>query len=365
MAPPLSSKISPGLRYLHSFSSLSQCYANASLRAIPANNPKLPLHLIQQPSVLSQHAQLARSFLPPRYFASKARPTSQSKIPIKHSPPRTRTPATTTTAAPPFLHANNTHPIAPFAHTLATKPSPTLLYLAPTSNTYTLICLGVGALSTTYGIWHLYDAYFVPHPGLWWLIPHLMAGVSVFMIGVGVWIGLGARRLVGSLTAVPTHLAGAQTQQLVLRMQTRRALPFLAPKMLDAPLSDVHLNALVAPIAAGVEMAPSGASSFYKDVSGSVGPGGLQRRRPLPPGTLRRVQQAQQARERENETLWRTITGPPRKLLGAVWRGVGRVAAREGFATVRFAGKNWKLDARDGWLLDEGVALDRLLGGGR
>lgn len=185
----------------------------------------------------------------------------------------------------------------------------------------------------------------------------MMAGVAVFMVGAGVWVGLGARRLVGSLTAIPVTGGG-----LRVRMEGRRILPFLSPKILEADVNTVSLTAPTAPIAAGLPFAstPGSASAFYNDITGEPQP-----RRPLNAAAMKRVQEAQRLRDREKETLFQTITGPPRRLLGAGFRGIGRVVAREGFVGVRVgkAGGVWRVDARDGWLVDGGVGVDRLLRG--
>lgn len=183
-----------------------------------------------------------------------------------------------------------------------------------------------------------------------------MAGVSVFMIGTGTWIGLGARRLVGSLNAVPVRAARdsigratrvAEDTGLMVRLESKPILPFLPMRTIDVPISDLRLGTRVAPVAAGL--------TTYNSALQAPG------QRQLPARETRRAAELRAAKENEEQTLFSVLTGPFRTVMRAGTQGIGRVVARDGFVSLYVQGKMWRIDAREGWLLDEGAALDRLV----
>jgi len=168
----------------------------------------------------------------------------------------------------------------------------------------------------------------------------MLGGVSVFMIGIGTWVGLGALRLVGSLSAVPARLAtkSAGAEGIVVRMEPRKILPFLSTKPIECRLSELRLANRVTPMVKG------------DDMRGRM-IGRAERRSML----------EKKEEEREKMTLGGVLVRPFGNLVRNMSGWIGRLVGREGFASLYVNGKAWKIDARSGYLLDDGVALDRLL----
>jgi hypothetical protein len=300
-----------------------------------------PLPSISSQCLRLQYRQYAsKAKLAKRSSASKATSTIPVIAPVAaRSRPAQATPT-------PASSATNTYvePMSLFVQTVASRPSPTLLYLAPASNAHPISCLAVAGFSLAYGAFHFYDAFLVAHPGLWAAVPYMMGGVSIFMIGIGTWVGLGAQRLVGSLSAVPAHLAlrssAASGGGVILRMEPRKILPFWSPKTVETNLSDMRLGSRVTPLVKGEDM--KGRMHGRQD---------------------RRVMAIKRSEEVEKQTLGGIIvqySGIP-WLMKSASGWIGRLIGREGFANLIVNGKAWKIDARQGWLLDDGQALDRLL----
>jgi len=154
------------------------------------------------------------------------------------------------------------------------------------------------------------------------------------MLGVGTWVGLGARRLVGSVTAIPRHLAQAQHQgssDLLMQIEPRRILPFTSKQPIICSLAELRLTNRVTPLARG---------------DGTKG------------RVLGRVEKKKMIGLTEKEigqtSLGGLIAKPFADGLRSLTRSIGRLIGREGFANLEIRGKAWKIDARQGWLLDDG-----------
>ena len=92
-----------------------------------------------------------------RFYASKQKATkrlaqaspkatqgqSSAPTPVRQRQPQPQAPAAGA--------SNYVEPMSLFIHTVAQRPSPTLLYLAPTSNAHPISCLGVAGFSIAYG----------------------------------------------------------------------------------------------------------------------------------------------------------------------------------------------------------------------
>lgn len=147
-------------------------------------------------------------------------------------------------------------------------------------------------------------------------------------------MGLGARRLVGSLSAVPGHLSRAahpHSPDLLMEIEPRRIVPFLSKKPITCTLAEVRLTNRVTPLARG------------DDTKGRV---------------LGRVDKRKSAGSSSEEggdrTLGNVLTKPFANGLRSLSRSIGRLIGREGFVNLEVRGKAWKIDARQGWLLDDG-----------
>jgi len=102
------------------------------------------------PSLSSQCLRLQCRFYASKQKATKrlATPKATSNAPSAPTPARQRQ---TQSQAPATGATNYVEPMSLFIHTVAQRPSPTLLYLAPTSNAHPISCLGVAGFSIAYG----------------------------------------------------------------------------------------------------------------------------------------------------------------------------------------------------------------------
>lgn len=104
------------------------------------------------PSLSSQCLRLQCRFYASKQKATKrlsqASPKSTQSAPSAPTPARQRQPQS---QAPATGATNYVEPMSLFIHTVAQRPSPTLLYLAPTSNAHPISCLGVAGFSIAYG----------------------------------------------------------------------------------------------------------------------------------------------------------------------------------------------------------------------
>lgn len=162
----------------------------------------------------------------------------------------------------------------------------------------------------------------------------------------------GATRLVKSISAIPTR-AGPGEPPLVVRVQMRSLTGW--GRDYTVPLEDIKL-----------------ADAVMQTRQESLS-GGSAEHVPMTEEARRRAQVMK--RKLDREEYLDTHSNPLRHLsmvLGKLWRrfftGFRRVTAGEGFATVmlrrRPGGRMspWKIDVRDGWLLEDGLAIERLLG---
>ena len=104
------------------------------------------------PSLSSQCLRLQCRFYASKQKATKRlatpkptpnAPTASAPTPIRQRQPQSQAPSSGAT--------NYVEPMSLFIHTVAQRPSPTLLYLAPTSNAHPISCLGVAGFSIAYG----------------------------------------------------------------------------------------------------------------------------------------------------------------------------------------------------------------------
>ena len=82
------------------------------------------------------------------------------------------------------------------------------------------------------------------------------------------------------------------------------------------------------------------------------------------------LERRKQERQSERDSMSNPVTHAWRgvsSLFGRLFLGTRRVLTREGFATLTLrktpnsSARRWGIDVRDGWLLDGGIALDKLL----
>ena len=218
-----------------------------------------------------------------------------------------------------------------------------------------------GAASIAYALFNLWDTFAVPHPGLVWFVPWLMAFVCSFMLGIGVHVLRNGTRLVRSVSAVPASIANnigvnIGAGGLVLRVELRSLIG--RRRVLERTMHDVRAGKGIAE--AMVE---------------HMDPKGLAMEMGKFPATEAGRRAAQVAKRKlEREQRRETFTNPflhlgsvIRRATRRVSRGIRRVVMRDGFVDldVRRKGggrwKTWRMDVSEGWLLEGGSPLKRLL----
>lgn len=304
---------------------------NSSLAQTPNGSLRLPSRLLQNVRCSAR-----------RSYAVKQRPSTSSSVIRKSTPKPT----------------DYLPPSASYAAYLAARPSPTLLFQAPQSTSYAVACYGLGSFCIIYGAYNFYDAFLVPHPGLWLPIPYFMGGVCIFVFGAGIWVTLSARRLVRSIHALPLKAATrspvpttrAATQDLARSLLVRIDLPPTIPFLSRAQSIDVRPDQLR--LVQGIQLVRN------PDLEAA---GGIANKRI---DALEQADRRQADRAKELESLSNPFTHLPKQIgRGFTWLAgsMRRIVSREGFVKILIDGKTWRLDVRDGWVLDEGVALERLL----
>jgi len=113
-----------------------------------------------------------------------------------------------------------------------------------------------------------------------------------------------------------------------MSIEPRRTLPFMSNKPIICTLSEVRMTNRVTPLARG------------DDTKGRV-LGRVDKRKPG-------------EREEGDRSLGGIISKPISDGLRSLSRSIGRLIGREGFVNLEVKGKAWKIDARQGWLLDDG-----------
>ncbi len=132
---------------------------------------------------------------------------------------------------------------------LASRPSPTTLYEAPSHFWYRFSCFSAGAFCVVFALVNYMHIYPSPPPGLpWWVVP-AYGMILVVMIGMGGYFILGVRGVVRAVRAVPSSqaekLAGkvvreqAAATPLLLEIELSSAVPFMPSRKRYVVPSDV------------------------------------------------------------------------------------------------------------------------------
>lgn len=259
-----------------------------------------------------------------RLFASKK---STSLPPVQY-PRRTPIPS------PAAYLPNNVL----FAQTLASKASPTLLYHASSSNVYALTCYTTAGFLFAYSFYHFQDAVLTPHPGLWWVIPYLMGGVCLSMVGAGMYVATGTRRLVKSITALPFKAGSEGGPPLLIRLEARRILPWGTGTVMEVEPQRLSLASRV--VLENVDTDTNFKASRLNTFQ------------------TRAAVEARRVQERAYD-LDHAATIPFRHMgrgLNKVLLSFRRILGREGFVKLFVDDKKaWRIDAKMGWALDDGL----------
>ncbi|KAA6416052.1 MAG: hypothetical protein FRX48_00771 [Lasallia pustulata] len=185
----------------------------------------------------------------------------------------------------------------------------------------------------TYATINFYTQILDPLKGTPEWVPVLMGSLCVVMVCAGTWAVLGARRIIRTITAIPSS-TGPRSRTIHLQLECAPMLPRLKPATVTVSPSELILS-----------------SYLYQDEVKRTSSETAEIRRRL-------------AKMKEMEKT-HLMTLPFREASFWIWRAflaLKRVFSKEGFIYVQIKGRNgtWKLDQNAAWMLDDGRAIDRL-----
>jgi hypothetical protein len=301
-------------------------------------------------SQLQNAIRRALSTSPPHLSKAKTIPKSVKAKPVSKPVPTATKPSTTPTAASasPEYHT--------YDSVLASRSSPTDLYLAPSHTLYTISAYGSAAFCLAYAGINYYTSILHPPPDLATWVPYAFSGVILLMGGFGGWLLLAPARLVRSIRAVPvkeriTWSGGApgKGQRVVERLQRPEVKVEVELRKMF-PLPGFPARVMTA--------SPSQLSLSHP----------LYAPQPMLTSSQKLAIQRMEAEAAEKERNKSILTLPFRQmstLLFGMFSGMKRVWTRDGFLKLGVKGQSYKLDITGGWALEEGRALDRLCRGKR
>jgi hypothetical protein len=231
-----------------------------------------------------------------------------------------------------------------FADSLASKSHATLLYAAPPHTAYIIGSYTGAAFCFGYAAYNFNIHYLYPPPNLKAWIPIAFGIISFGMACFGGYLVLGSARLIKTLTAIPQSqvqvlMKGASKHgPLVVEIELKKMLPipFFPARKVYAKPEDLTLNHRI--YVPPVDARQSAAERM----------------------DLRRRIDREQEEERRKSIWWRPFRDANRAFY-KLFRAMRLVWTRESFLELAVKGSKYKLDVGDGWALDEGRALDRLV----
>ncbi|KAL8943140.1 MAG: hypothetical protein Q9216_001270 [Gyalolechia sp. 2 TL-2023] len=222
----------------------------------------------------------------------------------------------------------------PFAQTIAERPEPTLLYQGGSNKIYMTGCYSVGLLILGWSVYSAGQIYSHPPPIFNRFLKIMFYGVCVLSVFMGSTFLVRPYRIIHTIQALPASINGART--LHLQIESARFLPGIRPRTVSVPATDISLS-----------------EQLQAEKHGGV---------PLPILEYRTKEAARLRKLREGNLM----TLPIRQLWFQLWRGyqaLKRIYTSNPFIYLRakrYQG-SWKLGKGQGWALDEGRALDRIL----
>ncbi|KAK1827259.1 hypothetical protein QBC39DRAFT_420789 [Podospora conica] len=307
--------------------------------------PPSPSHILLR---LSRSQQLRLQ--PPSRFiqtATRSKPKHTSKRTPPPPPPK---------PAPkiiPFNPAAGRKGPPSFLAQLAARGR-TTLYEAPSHFWYRTSSYGAAIFCISYTVYQYWETYtHPPSEGLAWWVPNAFFIICMFTASLGTYFAMGTLRIVRTIEAIPTAaealpraLLGrpaAQRPPIYILVHTQRMIPFLPTKKVAYWPDEVRL-----PFRMTEAMA---------------------RARPVPVSARDRLLAKQAEREAnekraqyDREHLMTVPFRDGKRAAGSVWGQIQRSFSREGFATIELRSWKYKIDVTGGWALEDGRAMDRVLG---
>lgn len=252
-----------------------------------------------------------------QYLATKPRTAYRTP----KTPPRTGKP-------PPTISYK------PFAQTIAERSEPTLLYQGGSNKIYTAGCYSVGILILSWTVHAAGQIYYHPPPFFNRFLKSMFYGFCVIAVYMGTLFMIRPYRIIQTIQALPVSSKGVRT--LHFRIESARLLPGIRPRTVSVPATDVSIS-----------------EQLHAEKHGGV---------PLHLLDLRSKEAGKARRLKEGSIM----TLPFRQLRFHLWKGFQGLKGaftNNPFIYLRAKGYqgSWKLGKGEGWALDEGRALDRIL----
>jgi hypothetical protein len=328
--------------------------------------PQAPCKCAATPQLASHILfRLPRSPFQPHTRSRFLQTAARSNAPVRGAPGPKSTPKN---AAPLLTPATGTplpSRIISYASQLALRNRVTL-YEAPSHFWFRFSSISAAAFCIMYTTYQYWAIYLHPPPDLAWWVPHAYGAILVFMSCVGIYFGMGITRIVRSIDAVSVSsllaankgklpkalvrdagVGTGTTSPIYIEVEIQRVIPFLPRRKFRVWPDQIELPFRMADAVAAQS-------------------GGAASKAPM---TLKQQVEAQRA-EKERRAAERKynmdhlLTAPFRdakKGFKMMWEGMARAFHREGFAKVDIGGTFYKLDVTDGWAMDQGRAMDRVL----
>ena len=186
-----------------------------------------------------------------------------------------------------------------------------------------------------YAVYHVQTNVLNANPDIWWMVPWMMGGICVFMVGMGVWLLSGITRLARTVSAVPSRSARLG---VMLRVEPRKFL-FVQPKTVEVPLEEARLKTTIAE---------------QKDLKSDFLGGSINNPDPKKRSFRQEYTFAVSEFRAVKNFVWRFFRRSA--VLGRKW------LAKDGIVKIYLGERQfYSLDVLDGWMLDNGSPLDRML----
>ncbi|RKU40065.1 hypothetical protein DL546_001105 [Coniochaeta pulveracea] len=320
----------------HAFSLTSRPVPNSLPKQLPARiiclgHAPVPRRLFG--TITQLRAQAGAAAITKTSKATTAAPAPRRQ-PAKPPTPSRSSISPTTPYIPP--------PSPAYAATLASKPTPTLLYEAPSHFWFTFSAFNAGAFCIAYTAVQYYSVYLHPPPDLAWWVPHAYGLICVTMGAVGTYWLRWPSRIIRSISALPA----SDFRGLKLEVKTRKVIPFLPWKKTVVMPHEVTIPDRVQRLIGAATRRPGTEKLSAKEQL-----------------MLKAYEEEKKKAARQYE-LDHIMTAPFRhagRAIGTATRGMVRALTRDGFANVSVKGAKYKMDVKSGWFLEEGKALDRLV----
>ncbi|KAI1006482.1 hypothetical protein K3495_g1738 [Podosphaera aphanis] len=228
-----------------------------------------------------------------------------------------------------------------YSQTLAQKLQKTLLYTAPSSLAYQISSYTAATFCIGYGVLSYWNNYLYAPPDIAPWVPYVFGGVSFAMILFGIRFLRNPLRMIQRMIAIPTKVNGKQTLEIEIELKKMFPVPFFPARVIKvAPHEIVIPTQLSRPVAAPLSQSEAARLRVQE--------------------MLRKEQELIYEKSHIMSAGLRHMGRAFNKGSSSLFRAVQRSFTRENLFEVRVRGNIYKLDLDGGWLLDQGLAINRL-----